>query len=431
MYQYTPMPRRTEGARQISVYCALVYLFFLAIVLQNPVALAIVSTNLEFPVAAVYIVKDGLLVSLVVLIFTTKSVYRFGRVDQVALLIMMLLVAIVLARGGSLQDQATQLRFYLAPLILFFVGRNIAPFRRETEMATFIVTIGSLYVLLGLAFTVIDREILLQEGIGRLLSEKLGLFGRGEAMTRGFPINFYFYHSNGDLTNRAFGALFDPLSSAFFGAVLFFHLSETCRRKTTVVPGIVAVGVGTMIALSLTRAIIIGVLFALIVSRYKEREIRLVPIVVIFLVILVGLLSIGDMDKIIWSLDPSMLAHLYAYTKLDFDTLMLGSGLSLGQPRGAESLYLTIIKEHGLGLLFLYFIWLVVLYRWFRSHFQFPYAYATLAAMVVYALASLTTEHWFSLSSSALFWFLLGNNMTAIQSATTSSAMKYIRKTTR
>jgi len=417
MHEYTSLTLPRKGIFRLGAYRVAIYLFFITLALQNAIALIVVGAGMNIPLTRIFLVKDALLAALCAMLVTTKASYKFGRADQMALLIVAVVLMAVIAKGGGVYDMAMQLRFYLVPILLFLVGRNTAPFYKQKDIYRFLMTIGAAYVILGIAFTVIDRDLLLQMGIGHLLDEKLGYFGRGEQMNGGFPINFYFYHSNGDTTERAFGMLFDPLASAYFGAVLFFHLLEVRKRSDrSAVAGILAAGVALMIMLSITRAIIIGVIFCLILFRIGNTKLRMAPLVLSFSVISIVIIIVAmGADSSIGLVDPSTLAHLSAYKKIDLYTLIVGGGIIPGQPRGAESLYLTIAKEYGISLLFLYAIWLVVLYRWYRANFKYPYAYATTAAMVVYAVASLTTEHWFSISSSALFWFLLGNNMTAIE----------------
>jgi|GEM_PF-6330983 len=416
MYRLSTISSRINGLPHVNIYSVAMYIFFLAILLQNTVSLSNVSLGLGISITAIYIVKDLLLVLLVCLILTTKTNYKFSNIDQVALLLAVFLIVKILIRGGGFYDIAMQMRFYLTPMILYFVGRNIVPFYQGRDIVRFVLIIGSVYAFLGLMFVLIDRDYLLQIGLGNLLSEKLGHFGREDAVVEGFPINFYFNHADGGLTNRAFGALFDPLASAFFGAVLFFHLLESCRRTVSIVAKILAVAIGVLILLSITRAIIFGIILALLLFQFRKKEIRLVPATLIFFVLIIlGAQKYGNIETFAGSLDPSTISHLYAYTKLDINSLMLGDAYESGQARGAESIYLTILKEHGLGLLLLYLLWVFILYRWLRENYQFPFAYATSASLLVYALASLTTEHWFVLSSGAIFWFLLGNNVTAIQ----------------
>lgn len=409
---------KATGCYSPRVFTIAVYFFFCALLLQNTVALSVTAAGLGLPVHLVYIVKDLLLVFMVGLMLATKVVYKFSKVDRGALILMAFLFVMVLVKGGSIYDQAMQLRFYLAPLVLYFLGRNLAPFRQPSEIVRFIFIISSIYVFLGFMYVLVDRETLLQIGLGQLLSEKLGHIGREGAVFGELPINFYFYHKSGEMTNRAFGALFDPLASAFMGAVLFFYLIEIHRLTNNKIAGILAVGVSFIVVLTITRAIIIGILISLMVFQFQKKNLnRSAVFVLIVSLIFTVLVLTTNFDSIFYALDPSTRAHIAAYLNLNTTTIFMGEPYGAGQVRGAESLYLTLLKEHGLVFLLLYLVWLQFIYSFLRKYYNCHYAYATVAAMFVYLLASLTTEHWFSFSSGALFWFLLGNNLTAIQAS--------------
>ena len=407
---------KATGCDNSRFFSIAVYFFFCALLLQNTVALSVTAAGLGLPVHTIYLVKELVLVFMVVLMLATKVVYKFSKVDRVALLLIAFLFADVIVKGGSIYDQAMQLRFYLTPLILYFLGRNLAPFRRQSDLTRFVIIISAIYVFLGFMYMLIDRETLLQIGLGQLLSEKLGHFGREGAVFGGLPINFYFYHQDGELTARAFGALFDPLASAFMGAVLFFYLIEIRRLTNNKLAGLLAAGVALIVVLTITRAIIIGVLIALILFQFRKKNLRYSAVFALTASFFIaGILIFVNVDSIINSLDPSTRAHLSAYLNLDTATIFMGESSGAGEIRGAESLYLTILKEHGIVLLLFYLMWLQFIYSFLRKHYAYNYAFATVAAMIVYIMASLTTEHWFSSSSGALFWFLLGNTLTFIQ----------------
>lgn len=410
---------KATGCYSPRVFTVAVYFFFCALLLQNTVALSMTVAGLGVPVHIIYLVKDFLLVFMLGLMLVTKTVYKFSKVDRGGLILMFFLFVVVIVKGGGIYDQAMQLRFYLTPLVLYFLGRNLALFSQPSVMIRFIFTISSIYVFLGLMYVFVDRETLLHLGLGQLLSEKLGHIGREGAIFGGLPINFYFYHKSGEMTNRAFGALFDPLASAFMGAVLFFYLIEIRRLTRNKLAGFLAAGVAFIIVLTITRAIIIGILISLMVFQFQKKSLnRSAVFVLIVSLIFAALMLTVNFDSIFYALDPSTRAHFSAYLNVNTATIFTGEPYGAGQVRGAESLYLTLLKEHGLVLLLFYLAWLQIIYGFLRKHYNYPFAYATVAAMLVYMMASLTTEHWFSFSSGALFWFLLGTNLTAIQAAT-------------
>jgi len=407
---------------QLSGFAMLIYLFYVTIIFQNIFALAATAFGIDIPISMVYIVKDILLLLIFSLVLASKRVYKFNRFDQIPLVIIIYIIVVLMVNSGSFYDQVMKLRFYMVPLILYFIGRNAIPFRKQVDIERFIIFLGVFYVVLSLVFIFIDRNFLLQIGMGQLLGEKLGYFAREDAVLGGYPINYYFYHDTGELTKRAFGALFDPLATAFMGAVLFFHLIEIRLRTKNKLAGLLVLGVGIVLMLTITRAIIAGAIIVLMLYQFRKTRIRYLPVMaIIFGVFLLVLLSLkGSLV-----LDPSSVAHIGAYTKVDFMALLVGEDFDPGEARGAESLYLTILKEYGVGLFSLYVLWVYMLYKHLRANFTRPFAYATLASMVVYLLASFTTEHWFIFSSGALFWFLLGNNLTVIQNDHRVGAIKH------
>lgn len=406
---------------KVKIYKATVYAFFLTIILQNTIGLIITGMGMGVPLLTVYFLKDVLLVFLVIMTLMGNVIYKFGRVDKVAFVIMAFICMAAIMKGGGIGSLIFELRFYLAPVVMFFIGRNLAPFRSEKEITTFVLIIGSIYTILGLVYMLIDREMLLQMGMTSLLSEKLGQFGR-TSMIGGFPLNFFYYSGDGTIYSRAFGAHFDPLATAFFGAVLFFYLLEAHKRLFTPIAKFVAIGVGIMILLSMTRSIIFSILIALLLFQLERKELRLNLFSLIVLILgIVGSFIFIDLGSLQDQIDPSSAIHLSVYTELNLNNLIFGSGIETGKPRGSESVYLTILYEHGIGVFFIYLVWIIILYRWFFSHFMYPYSYAASAAMLVYAIASLTTEHWFSISSGTIFWFLIGNSMTLIQSSSAKS----------
>jgi len=337
------------------VYSSAAYLFFMGILFQNTVALALVGSGLYVPLAVPYGAKYALLVCLIVFLLITKSVYRFGGTEKIALSIIIVVTGLAITRGGGIAYQANELRFYLGPLVLFLIGRSMAPFKSEKQVAVFIMTLGLIYVLLGLSYAGIERKTLLNGGMGLLLERKLSDIGRGQAVFKGMPTNFYYFHGGTAVTERAFGALFDPLASAFFGATLLFYLLEIHKRRVLPWAGSLAFIVASLIVLSLTRSIIMGIAVVFFASWIHRKGIGAFPLWPVFLLLLlVGFFLVTNLKTVEPYLDPSSLAHLNAYLQLDHKMVLLGGGMDKTHPRGAEGLYLTILKEYGVGVLLLF-----------------------------------------------------------------------------
>ena len=173
-----------------------------------------------------------------------------------------------------------------------------------------------------------------------------------------------------------------------------------------------SVAVAVLIVLSFTRSIIAGIVVVLLASLIHKKGIAALPIWAIFVgALAVGAFLLTHLETILDPLDPSTQAHLKAYLQLDLKSSLIGSLFDSGTPRGAESLYLTIFLECGLGGLLFYLAWISHLYRNLQRRIAAPYARATLESMFVYLLASFTTEHWFIFTSGSLFWFLIGNTL--------------------
>ena len=228
----------------------------------------------------------------------------------------------------------------------------------------------------------------------------------------GMPTNFFFFHDNGTVTPRAFGAFFDPLETGFFSAALFFSLYETHRRRLARFAGVLCVFVALLLLLTLTRAIIFGVAFVVIYSLLRKRGIASLPIwlalVAAGLFVVAAILNIESLAA---SLDPSSVGHLNAYLNISVTSALIGSPPDPGAPRGSESLYLTILIELGALVLVAYVVWFASIYRTLLRNYDFPYMRPALESMFIYILASFTTEHWFAITSGSLFWLLLGNTV--------------------
>lgn len=403
------------------LYAAGAYLFFGAILLQNTAALICVSLGIDAPVSVFYAVKFAVLACTIGLFALVDGIDgSLMRADRLSLFLVVVIVAVAVAKGGGLSYVANELKFYLGPIVFYLVGRITAPFKKDKQLGVFLVIVAAIYVAIGFGYILVDRQTLINGGLKSLFDEKLNEIGRGEATYNGLPINFYYFDTAGNVTNRAFGALMDPLGSAFFGATLFLHLVEAHKRRVVMGAGILAIAVAALIVLSLTRSIIVGlgvVLVSWCLAKVSRRALLLgTGIILAGIGCVMAIRSGQDMLGMLDLLDPSSLAHVNAYLQNDkLSASLVGIRFDTGTARGAESLYLTVFFECGVAGLFLYLAWFRQLYGRLQKQVKAPYVSASLQSFLVYALASLTTEHWFVFSSGALFWFLLGNTLTAIE----------------
>lgn len=408
------------------------YCFFVAVLIQGIIALIFISTGLDIPVSPFYAVKFLLLAAGIWLIVATKMLPRFGNTEKLAAVIGLVIIILAVAKGTPLYYIADQLKFYMTPFILFFVGRSLVPFRSERQLAMFLMVVASLYVFLGLSYELIGRDALSDIGLKSLLSQKFSDVGRGsDEFVYGYPTNFWLFLNGGAIRiPRAFGALFDPLATAFFGMPLCLYLWEAHRRRAIAGAGFMVAVVAFSISLTLTRSIILGIVLVFLASRVFKKGIAAIPLwpaaIVFFVVVAIGMTmnSHAAILLVESTLDPSSIAHFEAYLKWDASTNLLGHRFAYDAPRGEESLYLTIFFESGIVGLITFLAWFAHLYCRLRNSISSPYVRAAFESFVVYFVASFTTEHWFAATSGSLFWFLLGNTLTVAEEHTFAVDLK-------
>lgn len=386
------------------------YLFFGVLLLQNIVVLPFLATGLAFPISLVYAIKYVVLAAVGCLLLVTSDFYRTLWADKPVMAVLVAVLLLAAVRGGGFGYTAEELRFYLTPVAFYLIGKAAAPFLDERQIGRFVVFVAVLYVAIGLFFVVIDRQFLMDYGLRSFFHQKLPEIGRGDETYDGMPTNFFYFGNDGGVFYRAFGAFFDPLITAYFGASLFFFLYETHRRKLARYAGVLTALVGLLLLLTMTRAIITGVAFVALFSMVRKKGIAALPV---WLALVVGGIALTaaiiNFASLLSLLDPSSVAHLNAYRNITITTGLIGSPPDPDATRGAESLYLTIFTELGVGVLVVFVIWFASIYRRLLRGYDLPYMRPALESMFVYLLASLTTEHWFIFTTGSFFWFLLGN----------------------
>lgn len=343
--------------------------------------------------------------------------------DKFVLAVITAVLLLAMVRGGGLGYMAEELRFYLSPVLFYLIGKAAAPFRESRQIGRFVVFVAILYVAIGFLFVLIDRNILMNFGLREFLHQKDSDLGRLGETYNGMQTNWFYFREDGGVIYRALGPFLDPLITAFFGAPLFFFLYETRRRRLVRYAGILTMLVGLLLMLTLTRAIVLSVSFVFLFSLVRKKGIAALPP---WLALVVGgfavVAAIFNIESLISSLDPSSAAHVKAYLNFSITTGLMGSPPNPGAPRGAESLYLTILFELGAGVLTVFVVWFASIYRKILRGHELPYMRAALESMFVYLLASITTEHWFVFTSGSLFWFLLGNVLRNTEDSTPKKA---------
>jgi len=316
----------------------------------------------------------------------------------------MLVVPLFLSLNStSVWELISAVRFYTMPLVMYLLGRYLVQLKDDRVVEKFILFISIGFVAISLAFVFVGRDTLLALNITDFFQDKFKIFGRSDAIVNGFPINFFFHHSDGSMMERSFGALFDPLATAFFGATILFFCYEIFRRKRKFVYFILSLLILLVISLTFTRAILIMIPVVLLLYRIDKYHVRITPILPILILMLFVIIVLTQyLENLRSLLDPSTIAHLSVYKLENILSLVTGQ-VKGGEIRGSESLYLTMIKDYGVLFFGLYLVLFVKIYRYLVSTKDLLFSYALLASFVVYVMASFTTEHWFALSSSSLF----------------------------
>jgi len=406
----------------IRVASIFIYLIFALIMVQSTLAFILNAIEPSLDSSKVYVVKDLVIVSFVLLMLLTKARYEICSLDKYVITLILLVPVLLTLYSANAWEFISAVRFYTMPLVMYLLGRYVIHLKDDRVFEKFILFVSIAFVVISLAYVFIDRDILLALNITDFFQDKYKIFGRSDAMINGFPINFYFHRSDGSMMERSFGALFDPLATAFFGATILFFCYELYRRKKKVVYFFLAWLILLVIGLSFTRAILLMIPVVLLMYGIKKYFVRITPIlpIIVFMMFFIVVMT-QNLENLRSVLDPSTIAHLSVY---EFDQII---SLATGQVRdseirGSESLYLTMIKENGLLFFGLYLLLFVKIYRYLISNKDQVFSYALLTSFVVYVMASFTTEHWFALSSSSLFWFLLGRNVKTSKGVSKESA---------
>ena len=236
--------------------------------------------------------------------------------------------------------------------------------------------------------------------------------------------SFAYYATFGSIQIvRMMSALMSPLSLAYFLVVPISFLSASLfTGNKSNINVILAIGVGSAIILSVTRAVIVGFCFALILyALFSTNKIKTLLFVVMFIFLMNLFLPF---DKIITDTinldDASSRGHQLGYL-LSFESFIQnpwGHGLATagpianfsveGQSMGGETLYLTIANTRGIfGLIAFILIPISVLFT-YKKIINYEMRIAVFLSTITYVLASITTEVWIGFQTGAMYWMLLG-----------------------
>jgi len=396
----------------IRVTSILVYTIFTLILVQSTLAFILNAIEPSLDSSRIYAIKDLLIVFLISLMLLTKTRYEICSLDKYVLILICLLPIIIALNSIDAWGMVSGMRFYMMPLVMYLLGRYLLQLKDDHLIEKFILFLAVGYVVLSLVYVFIDREILLGLNISDFFEDKFKIFGRSDAMINGYPVNYFFHHKDGSLSARSFGALFDPLATAFFGTTILCFCYELYKRKKRSIYLVLSLAILLVVGLTFTRAILFMLPVVLLLYGFRKGHVRTAPLLPILLAMLFGIIILAlYQEELNLFLDPSTIAHLSVYRLENILSLSAAQQDDI-EIRGSESLYLTMIKDYGILFLILYLVLFAKIYRHLITEKERMYNYSLLASFAVYVMASFTTEHWFALSSSSLFWFLLGRNMT-------------------
>jgi hypothetical protein len=387
----------------------------------------------------------------VVILFLTLLIKRQllrGRLNTVDYLFLanvglVLLYAIlpdgVLGVPSELRIRIWGLRFSLICLGLFMMGRSI-PYNPKRLAVAVKLLVGMTIVIVAfgiIEFLFIPREIL-TAGYMPWLAVKNSAPDAANA-----PIGEMAYVVGfGDfIIKRMMSFFLTPLGLAYFLILPFaLFLSAMILKKRwkgsvkIPLPSLIITLTATAIVLSLTRAVIAVALVMLALTYLGRNSFKAMIIVGVLGLIFATTFLKTVISRTVNLEDPSAAAHAYAYVVgiQNIREHPLGIGLGKAGPVAGqfgaegmysetdasvgESLYLSMTMERGFISLAVFLFFVIALARTanrlagcedagFNSRLI---GKAIFIATICFAVASISTEHWFGFQSSALFWWFAG-----------------------
>jgi hypothetical protein len=395
------------GAQKTVIYALTVFLIF-----QNVFVLLLASLSITGRfLTSVYFVKEMLIfVGIALLFLKFKFSFRVQTHDFWALVFLSIAIMSIFKTPSNLMSAAVSAKLYIMPMFLFFMGR--AMFRKVSEnvFEAMFVSIFVAVTVLSVVIYLFPADVLVSMNINELFKGKL----LSVDSVLGVPKNFFTIFCN-TLIKRNVGPFFDPLALAFFLVPIVFYFRYRSQN------GLYRFGYWILLALlisTITRAVILAY-FLTIILLAKHRSGTLVLRKKTMALIGLGSITILSVaiEYLLKIVDPSTWGHLFAY-KTHIGNIVshpLGIGyfrkgnvqVDLGF-HSTESIYLAMMLENGMPFLIVFILFLLPCYKRVESVSMTALGKVSLSSLICYAIASFTTEHWFAVTSSSLFWIILG-----------------------
>jgi hypothetical protein len=227
--------------------------------------------------------------------------------------------------------------------------------------------------------------------------------------------NFSVHLGDGVKVNRFIGPFMDPLATAFFVVpLLCYYYVHNNPLKNKVLFFLLLL----LLLLTITKAIILGTFVILFLVRKKKKEYKSYMFLVFIAIPIMAIVLALFYDKIIHNVDPSTYGHLYAY--YSNINAFIQNPFGYGYFRYAENLpilfkstetiFFSVLLEQGIFAFFIFIAALITTYRYLSARINLDKNVVVVyCSFNIYILASFTTEHFLAITSSLIFWILLGH----------------------
>jgi hypothetical protein len=412
---------------------------FLTIFIPCQVILSItlVALGVEIPILINIIsaLKELILLTLFFIIFFKN--YNKIKLDLLHFIIAINIIIIFFyffydLNFDTLKTRIFGLKFSIFPIIGLLIGLlidiNLFQIKKNIKLLLYISILLVFFGIFEILF--IQREFLVENLI------KVNIInGQNQDALR--LDNFLYFVTYGDYSyTRMVSTFISPLTLAYFlilpNSILVSQAISSPIKNNNFMLYILNFG----IFLTLTRAVILP--FLLLIGLLIKFRFKIILIVLSSFIIFYN----DNIFYIIYDTltleDPSAYAHYHAYSN-GFQILMnslWGNGLGEAGPIGnfissssssetgvntndsvGESLYMTIFFERGIvGLLLFTMLIGIIFYLLKKNSRRISLKYLTLSyllnavlyASFIFIIASITTEHWFGIQSSIMYWIYCG-----------------------
>ncbi|MBN1294301.1 MAG: hypothetical protein JXB48_20870 [Candidatus Latescibacteria bacterium] len=394
--------------------CGRVFLYLFSFLLLVQFQLALILSTLDISINAIKLLF-ALKQVVVIVFFPIAAIYlllseKIHSVDKWAILFGCAVVTSVFLSNADQKAVIYGVKLYLNPVLLYAIGRVFRSGHTRRDVNFVMILFSLAIIIFEMLFYFLGEKTLSDLNIEKIYA------ARGDSVEKGYNLigSCYFHNKEGVVMRRAFGPFFDPLTFAFFSVPILFWFRY---KRRSLFESFLYYSVIIIVLLSLTRAIIgaciIGYMFTgMKKGRYFARTKKLA------FCILIGFIVIGVFIKELLSVvDPSTWGHLSAYYNLVGN--IINHPFGLGYFRNAEtkidigfhsteSIYLAMALENGVPFLLIFLIFAYKLHKALIINGSGLVQFTAHSSLLVYGIASLTTEHWFAISSSSMFWILAG-----------------------